>query len=233
MNQLCRPIATIRLRHSFTPAGRDDGYSEGIDFAHGSLWQATPMRIWRIDVANRAVTRSYPPPTTYSEGLTWNGNTLYNVSYRNANLYTAELSGNDLAFRVLGQLQMTGGCAYGIDHHCDDLYTTRCGQSVVDVYRPGTTMPIQRTFTVLDQDGVPLPSVEDLEIYRGQLWTSTFNSSAYRNKLFRVDLATNRAVASYDIPCTNLAIDGVAADPETRTLYVTGKDCPIFVYRVE
>jgi len=218
---------------SFSPTGRSDAYSEGIDFAHGSLWQSTPMRIWRIDVTSRAVSMGYPPPSPYAEGLTWNGNILYNVSYRNANLYAAELMGSDLQFQVLGQLQMTGGCVYGIVHHCDELYTTRCGESVVDVYTPGTTMPIKRTFTVLDQAGVPLPEVEDLEIYRGQLWTSTFRSAAYRSKLFRVDLGTNRAVASYDIPCTNLAIDGVAADPETRTLYVTGKDCPILVYKVE
>jgi hypothetical protein len=90
-----------------------------------------------------------------------------------------------------------------------------------------------RTFTVSDTRGAPLPEVEDLEIYRGQLWISTFNSRNYASTLFRVDMKTNRAVAAYEIPCSTIAIDGVAADPTTRTLYVTGKDCPIFVYRVD
>jgi glutamine cyclotransferase len=197
------------------------------------LWQSTPETLWRIDVAARRVIASYPTPSEYGEGLTWRDNVLYHVSYRNSNLYAAELKGAQLSFEVLGQLQMTGGCAYGIVEHCDELYTTRCGQSVVDVYRSGTTTPILRTFTVSDTRGVALPEVEDLEIYRGQLWTSTFNSRNYVSTLFRVDLDTRRAVAAYEIPCTTLAIDGVAADPATRTLYVTGKDCPIFVYQVE
>jgi glutamine cyclotransferase len=226
-------MSGIRLVSSFSPSGRTDAYSEGLDFAHGSLWQSTPDTLWRIDVAARAVIASYPTPSEYGEGLTWRGNVLYHVSYVDSNLYAAELVGDRLSFQVLGRLQMTGGCAYGIVEHCDELYTTRCGQSVVDVYRSGTTTPILRTLTVSDTRGAPLPDVEDLEIYRGQLWTSTFNSRTYDSTLFRVDLQTGRAVAAYEIPCTTLAIDGVAADPATRTLYVTGKDCPILVYRVE
>lgn len=229
----CRAISGIELVTSFSPSGRTDAYSEGLDFAHGSLWQSTADTLWRIDVTARSVIASYPTPAEYGEGLTWRGNILYNASYRDSNLYAAELKGDQLSFEVLGQLQMTGGCAYGIVDHCDQLYTTRCGRSVVDVYASGTTSPILRTFTVRDTRGAPLPEVEDLELYRGQLWTSTFNSSAYDSTLFRVDMETYQAVAAYEIPCATLAIDGVAADPDTRTLYVTGKDCPIFVYRVQ
>lgn len=229
----CRAISGIKLVESFSPSGRSDAYSEGLDFGHGSLWQSTANALYRIDVTAHSVSASYPSPSEYSEGLTWRGNILYNASYRDTNLYAAELKGDQLSFAVLGMLQMTGGCAYGIVDNCDELFTTRCGRSVVDVYASGTTRPILRTFTVLDTRGAPLPEVEDLEIYRGQLWTSTFNSSAYDSTLFRVDMQTNRAVAAYEIPCATLAIDGVAADPETRRLYVTGKDCPIFVYQVE
>lgn len=229
----CRAISGIELVTSFSPAGRTDAYSEGLDFAHGSLWQSTADTLWRIDVTARAVIASYPTPSEYGEGLTWRGNILYHASYRDSYLYAAELMGDQLSFEMLGQLQMTGGCAYGIVDHCDELFTTRCGRSVVDVYASGTTAPILRTFTVRDTRGAPLPEVEDLEIYRGQLWTSTFNSRAYDSTLFRVDMETYQAVAAYEIPCATLAIDGVAADPATRTLYVTGKDCPIFVYRVQ
>jgi glutamine cyclotransferase len=229
----CRAISGIELLSSFSPSGRTDAYSEGLDFAHGSLWQSTADTLWRIDVMARAVIASYPAPSEYAEGLTWRGNVLYNAAYRNSNLYAAELMGDQLTFKVLGQLQMTGGCAYGIVDHCAELFTTRCGRSVVDVYAAGTTTPILRTFTVRDTRGTPLPEVEDLEIYRGQLWTSTFNSRTYDSTLFRIDMETNQALAAYEIPCATLAIDGVAADPATRTLYVTGKDCPIFVYRVQ
>jgi glutamine cyclotransferase len=229
----CRAISGIELVSSFSPSGRGDAYSEGLDFAHGSLWQSTANELYRIDVSARAVIASYPAPSDYSEGLTWSGNVLYNAAYRNTNLYAAELMGDRLMFKVIGQLQMTGGCTYGIVDHCGELFTTRCGRSVVDVYKSGTTMPVLRTFTVRDTRGNPLLEVEDLEIYRGQLWTSTFNNRNYASTLFRIDMTTNQAVASYEIPCETLAIDGVAADPATRTLYVTGKDCPIFVYRVQ
>jgi glutamine cyclotransferase len=228
----CRAISGIELLTSFSPSGRSDAYSEGLDFAHGSLWQSTANALLRIDVTARAVIASYPAPSEYAEGLTWGGNVLYNAAYRDSNLYAAELMGDRLTFKVLGQLQMTGGCAYGIVDHCAELFTTRCGRSVVDVYAAGTTTPILRTFTVRDTRGTPLPEVEDLEIYRGQLWTSTFNSPAYASTLFRVDMETYQALAAYEIPCDTLAIDGVAADPATRTLYVTGKDCPIFVYQI-
>ncbi|HTU57529.1 MAG TPA: glutaminyl-peptide cyclotransferase [Polyangiales bacterium] len=229
----CRAITGIKLLRNFSPSGRSDAYSEGLDFAHGSLWQSTAETLYRIDVAAQAVVASYPTPSEYGEGLSWGGNVLYHASYRNSNLYAGELIGDRLSFEVLGQLQMTGGCVYGIVEHCGQLYTTRCGRSVVDVYASGTTTPILRTFTVRDTQGAALPEVEDLEIYRGQLWTSTFNSRSYVSTLFRVDMMTNQAVAAYEIPCSTLAIDGVAADPSTRTLFVTGKDCPIFVYQVE
>jgi glutamine cyclotransferase len=229
----CRAITGIRLLDSFEPAGRTDAYSEGLDFAHGSLWQSTPEQLLRIDVTRRTVVGTYPPPTDYAESLTWNGDVLYNASYENGNLYASELVNDKLSFRLVGALQMTGGCVYGIVDHCDELYVTRCGDSVVDVYATGTTRPVVRTFTVRDRQGTPLPEIEDLEIYRGQLWTSTFASQSYDRTLFRVDTSTNRAVDAYTIPCSTIAIDGVAADATTRTLYVTGKDCPIFVYRVE
>jgi glutamine cyclotransferase len=229
----CRPIRTIRLITSFEPTGRSESFSEGLDYAHGSLWQATPYALFRIDVAKRAVIATYPEPSPYGESLAWNGEVLYHVSLKNDNLYAARIEGGALPFSVVGRFENAGGCAFGIAAHCGELYTTHCGQSVVDVYDAGVTSPIKRSFTPTDLEGSPLPQVEDLAVYRRQLWASTFAAPKYGRTLFRIDVASGRAVAAYEIACMTIAIDGVAADPATRTLYVTGKNCPIFVYRVE
>ncbi|MCP4674502.1 MAG: glutaminyl-peptide cyclotransferase [Deltaproteobacteria bacterium] len=228
----CSPIQGITLLDSYYPIGRiaetDDDYSEGLDFKDGNLWQSTPYKLFSLDVKNKEVDRSYPTPSIHGESLTWDQDTLYHVGFYNNNLYAGELIGDDFDFRIVGELTDTA-CAYGIVEHCGELFVTRCGDIVVDVYPTGTTA-LDRTFTVRDTNGDLVNDLEDLEIYRGELWTSSYSQHPYT--VFRVDLESGTAILSYDIPDCQI-IDGAAVDAKTRTMYISGKNCPILVYQVE
>ncbi|MCP4606549.1 MAG: hypothetical protein GY847_39585 [Proteobacteria bacterium] len=228
----CRPIQGITLIDSFYPDGRvqdsDDDYSEGLDFAHGALWQGTPDKLFLIDLEEQAVEAEYPTPSTYGEGLTWYGNILYHVSYHDNNLYRGELSNGAFEFEVVGQM-VDPTCTYGLDYHCEEMFATRCGDNVVDVYIAGTT-DLDRSFRVTAPNGWPLPDLEDVEIYQGQLWTSSF--STLRNRLFRIDITTGKSLEAYKVPDCRI-IDGVAVDVSTRTMYLSGKNCPILVYQID
>ncbi|MCP4604608.1 MAG: glutaminyl-peptide cyclotransferase [Proteobacteria bacterium] len=231
-SRTCRPIQGLTLIDSFYPDGRvqnsDDDYSEGLDFAHDTLWQSVKYNLFWIDLEEQAVGAEYPTPSTYGEGLTWYGDVLYNVSYHNNNLYRSELIDGAFDFEVVGQMA-DATCTYGLDYHCDEMFATRCGKYMVDVYTAGTT-DVKRSFTVKNLQGRLLADLEDVEIYQGQLWTSSF--TAHRHRLFRVDMATGEALETYNIPDCRI-IDGVAVDITSRTMYLSGKNCPILVYRVD
>ncbi len=228
----CRPIQGITLLDLYYPVGRvsetGDDYSEGLDFKDGDLWQSTPDKLFWLDVENKEVHKSYPTPSTYGESLTWDHDVLYHVDFYNNNLYAGELIGDAFDFRIVGELAGSP-CSYGIVEHCGELFASRCGDIVVDVYRTGGTN-LDRTFTVRDMAGDLINDLEDLEIYRGELWTSSYSQHQYT--VFRVDLETGDAIASYDIPDCQI-IDGTAVDIETRTMYISGKNCPILVYQVD
>lgn len=266
----CRPITGLTLLRTFRPEGRLEAaaalggqgeYSEGMDFAHGFLWQATPYVLHQIDVDAETVVTSYGTPREidYREGIAWRGETLLQASYRSIDIYAAELQANGQLGAFTRHRQLEGlssaelnrtlerrDCVYGVEDQCDKFYTTRCGASSVDIYESGANGNHVGSFEVQDEGGRRLPAVEDMEIYLGQLWISTFagDNLGYNDVLFRVDLSdVERGVAiavdSYEIsPCTTrsgaptLALDGVAVDRATRELYVTGKDCPIVVYQV-
>lgn len=192
------------------------GYSEGIDFANGFIWSATPEILRKIDPATGQVVKTFAPATRYSESLSWWGNVLWNVSYSDNGIYSGTLAGDAFTFSRKGQTAEVH--AWGLTHDDKHLIMTGDhGSNKLYFYNP-KTLKLERTLIIEKRD------LEDLAWDGKGIWTSSF--TAERGKIFRVNPKTGKLDGIYQIPEPEMCpvVDGIAA--EGKSLWLTGKNCP-------
>lgn len=192
------------------------GYSEGIDFAEGFIWSATPELLRKIDPATGQVVKTFAPATRYSESLSWWGKVLWNVSYSDNGIYRGNIAGDGFKFERKGQTAEVH--AWGLTHDDKHLIMTGDhGSNKLYFYNP-KTLKLERTLTTEKKD------LEDLAWDGKGIWTSSF--TAERGRIFRINPKTGKQEGTYTIPEPEMCpvIDGVAV--EGKNLWITGKNCP-------
>jgi glutaminyl-peptide cyclotransferase len=192
------------------------GYSEGIDFANGFIWSATPELLRKIDPATGQVVKTFAPATRYSESLSWWGNVLWNVSYSDNGIYRGSLAGEGFKFERKGQTAEVH--AWGLTHDDKHLIMTGDhGSNKLYFYNP-KTLKLDRTLTAEKKD------LEDLAWDGKGIWTSSF--TAERGRIFRINPKTGKQDGIFTIPEPEMCpiVDGIAV--EGKNLWFTGKNCP-------
>lgn len=197
------------------------GYSEGLDFADGYLWNALPKIINKIDPKDGTVVQRFPPATDYSESLKWVNGALFNLSFSNNGIYRGTLGAQGFTFQRIGGVPEQTG--WGLESSSEGLIVTGHFSHNFYILDP-TNGKVRRKLTAAVKD------LEDLALDGSRVWTSSF--SEFPGQIFTLDLKTGARGPLYKIPEPDQCpiIDGIAR--EGRTLWITGKECPS-IYQVK
>lgn len=195
------------------------GYSEGLDFYEGYLWNAIKDKILKIDPSDGTVLNKWAPPTQHSESLSWFNKKLYNLSFSNNGIYIGSLGPKgELNFERKGNTPEIHG--WGLTHNGKELIMTGDFSSKLYFVNP-KSLEVTRA---LETEGKDL---EDLAWDGEWIWSSSFTTQA--GKIFAIHPKTGKVAGTYQLPDENCpVIDGIAYDG--KGLWVTGKECPSIYY---
>jgi glutamine cyclotransferase len=191
------------------------GYSEGLDYSQGFLWNALPKAILKIDPKDGSVVSRFVPATEYSESLVWVAGMLWNVSFSDNGLYRGSLEAGKMVFSKAGTVPEVH--AWGLEHDGKHLVVTGNYSSKLYFLNPRTGK-LERTLETQGKD------LEDLAWDGTGFWSSSFTT--HRGKIFRIDPKTGSVGPLYALPDKENCpiIDGIAYDG--KHLWITGKECP-------
>ncbi len=191
------------------------GYSEGLDYYQGYLWNTLPKGIVKIDPKDGTVLQRFSPASEYSESVAWFLGGIWNVSFSDNGLYFGKLDGGALTFEKVGEVPEAH--AWGITHDGKNLIMTGNYSDKLYFVDPKTKKVVRTLQT-------PIKDIEDLAWDGQGIWASSFTT--FKGQIFRFDPKTGAVSPPFTLPEPELCpiIDGIAWDG--KGLWVTGKECP-------
>ena len=207
-------------------------FTQGLVIADGVLFESTGKRgsgssIRRIDLATgKVITKVALDRDLYAEGLAAHNDRLYQVTWHDEILMTYDWQLTRLSERRLPRE------AWGLTSNKSWLILSD-GTDTLTMLNP-RTLAVSGTVQVSDA-GTPITRLNELERIGGDVLANVLGSP----RIARIDLASGRVrnwldlsalVATVDPSDEEAVLNGIAVDPETGYLYVTGKLWPtIFV----
>jgi len=169
------------------------------------------------------------PDRLFAEGLTRVGDRIYLLTWRARLLLVLDAD----SLKPVGQGKLPGE-GWGITHHgsriwfsdgSDRLFTT-------DTATPGALETIE-----VRREGQPVHRLNELEWIDGEIWANVYG----RNEIVRIDPSNGRVTGVINLtgllseedrqPNTDV-LNGIAQDPATGAIWVTGKRWP-WLFRIE
>ena len=177
------------------------GYSEGLDFHEGFLWNAIKDQILKIDPKDGTVLSRFQPPTEHSESVAWFKGRLYNLSFTNNGIYVGDLnSKGELNLERKGSTPEVHG--WGLTHDGSQLIMTGNFSSKLYFVDP-------KSFQVIRTLQTEAKDIEDLAWDGEWIWTSSFTVD--RGKIYALHPKTGKILGKYELPDQNCPIiDGIA-----------------------
>ncbi len=207
-------------------------FTQGLVIADGALFESTGRRgsgssIRRLDLASgKVITKVALHQDVYGEGLAVHDDRLYQVTWHDEILMTYDWQLTRLSEQRLARE------AWGLTSDKSRLILSD-GTDTLTMLNP-RTLAVSATVQVSD-DGTPVTRLNELERVGGDVLANILGSP----RIARIDLASGRVrdwldlsalVATVAPSDEEAVLNGIAVDPETGYLYVTGKLWPtIFV----
>ena len=227
--------ATVLERRPF-----DRGvFTQGLAIESGKLWVSSGLygksfverSVWPLagidgdSGTDRA--RLELPDTVFAEGLAAHNNELFLLSWKSQKMFA--IDPNRLEITKSYPLPGEG---WGITSDGESLWISD-GTPRIRTWRDGT---FQQTLSVTLR-GKPLPRLNELEWIDGEIWANVWLT----DQIVIISPTTGRITGIVDL--TNLlpkherrrntdVLNGIALDPETGDIWVTGKRWPA-IYRIE
>jgi glutaminyl-peptide cyclotransferase len=204
-------------------------FTQGLEFYKGSLIEGTGnygfSRLFRKELATGKILKEVKLDSAlFGEGITILRDTIYQLTWREhiVNVYSAA------DFRKIRQSSISTE-GWGITHDSTRLIVTD-GSNNLYFYEP-STFKLLNTVQVTE-NGSPAVNLNELEYIRGFIYSNQWQY----NYILKIDPATGEVVGKLDL--TDLAnraraknpneqfLNGIAYDPSTDKIYVTGKYWP-------
>jgi glutamine cyclotransferase len=205
-------------------------YTQGLEFYEGQLLEGTgnygKSKLLQRDLQTGKAVKSVALDSSYfGEGITVLHDTLYQLTWKEKKviLYSAK------DFKKIKELPLnTEG--WGLTNDGKNLIATD-GSNNLYFYEPGT-FRLMRTQSVTE-NGAPAVNLNELEYINGYLYANQYSISNY---IFKIDPESGHVLARLDLADLTKRVkashpqiselNGIAYNPETKKVYVTGKHWP-------
>ena len=207
-----------------------DAFTQGLILRNGYFYESTGLygesTLRQVEIETGTVLEQYDlPGLRFGEGMTALRDTLYQITYQSHDAYA--YIEQDSSFQLVETFDHPWE-GWGLTHDGASLIATD-GSATVRYLDP-TTKELLQEFQVKD-DGVPVDRLNELEYVQGNIFANVWltNRIVIFDALTGVvnawlDLGGLADSVSYD-PDANV-LNGIAWDPDTNHLYVTGKLWP-------
>lgn len=201
-------------------------YTQGLEFYKERLYEGTGQYnrsvLAEVELITGLQLRKHDlDGSIFGEGITILKDTIYQITYRSQICYMY-----DMDFNLIGQFNYDGE-GWGLCNDGENLIMSN-GDSEI-VWRNRETFEVVKSIQVFDESQ-SIGNLNELELINGNLFVNIYQDT----KIVEVDTATGK-VLSY-IECQNLVTDakdigndvlnGIAYNPATGKIYVTGKLWP-------
>lgn len=204
-----------------------NAFTQGLAARDGRLYEGTGQygrsSLRAIEIASGRVERLVPLDAAYfGEGITILGDYVYQLTWQNGIGFVYAIENFDpiRSFRYEGE-------GWGL---CNDgrLLIMSDGTATLKFLDP-TTFEVVRRLDVRTEDG-PLTRLNELEYVDGEIWANIW----YDDRIARISPETGEVLGFLDLSGlyprsqrdSEAVLNGIAHDPETDRLFVTGKDWP-------
>ena len=203
-------------------------YTQGLVFDRGLLHESTGQRgsskVRTLEIESGKELRvTRLPPIYFGEGLALVGEKLIQLTWEEgvARVYERETLKPANEFRYEGD-------GWGLTF--DGTHLVMSDGSDRLTFRDPATFKEVRSVQV-KAHGVPVALLNELEMVRGEVWANVWK----KDQLVRIDPGTGEVLGLVDltglfdhrsIPSDDAVLNGIAYDPETERLWVTGKLWP-------
>ncbi len=225
-------------------------YTEGFEFHEGQLYESSgsgsaetdggkspyPSAFGIVDLTTGKVDTKVTLNNTvyFGEGITLLNGKIYQLTWQNHQGYIYDAK----TFKKLDEFSYAGE-GWALTHDSTHLIMSD-GSSNLKFIDPATingTLKAQSIVGVTDNNG-PVPAINELEYIEGFIYANQYQT----NYILKIDPSNGKVVAKLDL--SNLAaeavkkhpnadvLNGIAYNPQTKSLYVTGKLWPT-IYEIK
>ncbi|HQQ62020.1 MAG TPA: glutaminyl-peptide cyclotransferase [Pseudomonadales bacterium] len=209
-------------------------FTEGLVFAGGQLFESTggvgQSRLFAFDAENFSEKNHVLlPPNDFGEGLAYLDNTLYQLTWQNREVRVYDMA---LHLQRVLPFDVEG---WGLTSDGKQLVSSDGSDQLV--FRDAKKLLPLRAVTVVDAEGQHRDNLNELEWVDGKILANVW----HRDVVLVINPDNGRVLGQYDfeklsqaaqkqMPARNgdQVLNGLAWNPATQTLLVTGKDWPMW-----
>lgn len=206
-----------------------EAFTQGLFFWEGALYESTgrysESTIRKVDIETGEVLQSRDlPPEYFGEGITRWQDKIVALTWRSGTGFIVDLA-------TFSPIDAFGYPGEGWGITASQTHLIQSDGSPVLRFLDPATLDITDTLTV-NLNGKPLRNLNELEWINGEIWANVWQSDL----IARIDPDTGNVTAVIDF--TNLfpasarrapnddVLNGIAHDPDTGRLFITGKHWP-------
>ena len=213
-----------------------NAFTQGLVFYNGFLYESTGQyeesTLRKVDIASaKIVEKTDLGDDFFGEGLAIIGDKIYQLTWREGTAFVYNLSD----FKPVKEFRYSGE-GWGLAYDGTNLILSD-GTHVIRFVNPATFQTV-RTIVVNREDGLPLMQINELEFVKGEIWANIWHSEkpsvlGRSNHIARIDPANGKLLGYIDLSGispddqardTENTLNGIAYDPATDRIWVTGKN---------
>lgn len=222
-----RPADRYQVVHAFP---HDPGaFTQGLVYVDGHLYESTGRNgsssLRMVDLPTGRVLQRHNLPLEYfGEGLTNWGDTLVQLTWKSGQAFVYDR----FSFALQRTLPYSGE-GWGLTQDGKSLVLSD-GTSVLRFLDPRTLREVRR-LSVVDDEGQPIMYLNELEYIRGQIYANVWQT----DYILRISPRTGKVLGWIDLSGLvdksqltdpDAVLNGIAYDPRSNLLFVTGKLWP-------
>ena len=205
----------------------DKAFTQGLVIEDGFIWESTgrygESSVRKIDLKTGEILLNEPVDEDFfGEGMTIVDDQLFQLTWKEGKAFVY-----DKQLKYVKEFEYDGQ-GWGITTDGQELIMSD-GSAMLQ-FRDPKTFELKRTIRVRRKSGLQVGQLNELEYAGGKLFANKYQS----NLIYEIDPKTGAITSIIDLtglwPVKDRPSDGVmngiAIDPESRSIYVSGKLCP-------
>lgn len=224
-NPVAPPARQVRWEVVRSSPHDPDAFVQGLVWHDGGFFESTGLlgrsTLRRVEwPSGRVLRRVALPPDVFGEGLARVGDRLVQLTWRSRRGFVYDL----VTFKLLREFRYEGE-GWGLTHDGRSLILSD-GSDVLTYLDPQRFVSTRKL--AVTWNGRPVHQLNELEFIDGEVWANIWHTDF----IVRIDPASGRVSSFLDMsgllpadqrPEDGAVLNGIAYDPATRRVFVTGK----------